>query len=112
MSVTLRNPRTGETKIVPEGWCWGCCLFSGFLGMPLYRRGLQVWGSLMVAFNIIVLVVSLVPTERADRLYLVMSVIGLGLSVFFGAQANQMALDRYLAMGWVRADQRRNSFSA
>ena len=51
----------------------------------------------MVVFNIVLLVVSLVPTERADMLDLWLSVIGVGLCVFFGARANQMAIDRYLA---------------
>jgi len=37
-----------------------------------------------------------------------MSVIGLALCVFFGMRANQMAIERYLGMGWEFADPRRN----
>jgi hypothetical protein len=110
MSVTLRHPATGQTKVLQEGWCWGCFFGSGILGLPLYRRGLQVWGSLMVTFNIVVLIVAMIPTQRAATLYLWLSVIGFGLCLFFGLQANQMALDRYLAQGWEYADAYRKWF--
>jgi hypothetical protein len=112
MTVTLRRPETGDIKVLQEGWCWSCFLFSGILGLPLFRRGLQVWGSAMVAFNIVLLVVSLVPTERADMLDLWLTIIGIGLCVFLGARANRMAIDRYLAQGWEYADPWRNRFLA
>ncbi len=108
MTVTLRQPPTGEIKVLEEGWSWGCCLGSFILGLPLYRRGLQVWGSVMVAFNIVALVAGLVPTESAAALYGWMSLIGLGLGVFFGMKANQLAIDRYLSLGWELADRRRS----
>ena len=111
MSVTLRQPDTGEIKIMPEGWCWSCCLFCGVLGLPLYRRGLQVWGSAMVVFNIVLIIVSLIPTERADRLDLGLTIVGIGLCIFFGARANRMAIDRYLDLGWQYADPIRRRFS-
>ena len=96
----MRNPRTGETRILPEGWCWACFFGSGILGLPLYRRGLSVWGSLMVVFNLVVLVVAAVPTERAATLYDWLFAAGLGLCGFFGLRANRMAIDRHLAQGW------------
>jgi len=108
MTVTLRHPGTGETKVMPEGWSWGCFLGSGFLGIPLYRRGLAVWGSIMVALDFVAMVPEFVPTERALTLDLWMTIASLGLSVFFGMRANQMAIDRYRDLGWVFADPRRN----
>jgi hypothetical protein len=108
MTVTLRQPQSGEIKLLQEGWSWGCFLGSGFLGIPLYRRGLQVWGSVMVAFNIVAVIVEFVPTERALMIDAWMSVIGLGLCVFFGMKANQMAIERYRDLGWEYADPRRN----
>jgi len=108
MTVTLRQPQTGEIKVLQQGWSWGCFLGSFILGIPLYRRGLQVWGSTMIAFNIVALLAGLVPTEEGATLYGRMSVIGLGLGVFFGMRANQMAIERYLGLGWEFADRRRN----
>jgi hypothetical protein len=108
MTVTLRQAQTGEIKVLQEGWSWGCFFGSFILGIPLYRRGLQVWGSAMVAFNIVALLAGLVPTEEAATLYGRMSVIGLGLGVFFGMRANQMVIERYLGLGLEFADRRRN----
>ena len=107
MTVTLRQAQTGEIKVLQEGWSWGCFFGSFILGIPLYRRGLQVWGSAMVAFNVVVLLAGQVPTEAAATLYGWMSVIGLALCVFFGMRANQMAIERYLGMGWEFAAPRR-----
>jgi hypothetical protein len=110
MTVTLRQPETGDIKVMQDGWSWSCCLFCGILGLPLFRRGLQVWGAAMVVFNIVLLVVWLVPTERADTLYTWLSLIGIALSVFFGARANQMSIDHHLAQGWEIARPSRNRF--
>ena len=100
MSVTLRHPHTGEIKVMQEGWSWGCFFGSLVLGLPLFRRGLQVWGAAMVVFNIVIMVVAAVPTERAATLYGWMSAIGLGLAIFFGIKANAMAIERYENLGW------------
>jgi hypothetical protein len=100
MSVCLRHPLTGELKVQPDGWSWGCCLGCGFLGLPLFRRGLATWGAIMVALNMTALAVSVVPTARASDVYSWLSLIGCGLCVFFGLRANRMAIERYLARGW------------
>jgi len=107
MTVTLRHQPTGEIKVLQDGWSWGCFFGCGILGLPLYRRGLQVWGSAMVVFNIVALLVGFVPTDRADTLGGWLTVIWIGSCVFFGMRANQMAIDRYLSLGWEFADPRR-----
>ena len=61
-----------------------------------------------VSLVFLALVAGLVPTEPAATLYGWMSLIGLGLAVFFGMKANQMAIDRYLSQGWEFADPRQN----
>ena len=107
MSVSLRHPTTGEVKVQPEGWSWGCFLGSGILGLPLFRRGLTVWGAVMVVFNTVLLIAHYIPTDRAALVYRVMSVAGIGLCLFFGLKANRMAIDRYLDLGWEYADKHR-----
>jgi hypothetical protein len=107
MSVSLRNPDTGQIKIQQEGWSWSCFFGSGFLGLPLFKRGLIVWGSAMLVLDVVTLVVGWVPTDRADSLYLWLSAIGVGASLFFGMKANDMATQRALSHGWEFADPRR-----
>jgi hypothetical protein len=110
MTVTLRHPQTGEVKVLEEGWSWGCFFGCGILGLPLYRRGLQVWGSAMVAFNIVALLVEFVPTDRATTLDGWLTVVWIGSCVFFGMRANPMAIERYQSLGWESADPRRKFF--
>jgi len=62
----------------------------------------------MVAFNLVTLFVGFVATDAGATLYTWLSVIGFGLSVFFGIKANQMAIDRYLSLGWEITGPRRN----
>jgi hypothetical protein len=107
MSVCLRHPLSRQIKVQPDGWSWGCFLGCGFLGLPLFRRGLAAWGAVMVALNFAALVVSLTPTDRATTLYGWISLVGSGLCIFFGLRANTMAIDRYLALGWEFVEPRR-----
>ena len=108
MTVSLRHSDTGETKALPEGWSWACCIGSGFLGVPLFRRGLQVQGALMLAFNAVALMAEMIPTHRAAIVDGWMTVIWVGLSLFYGIKANQMVINRYLALGWQRTGPRRD----
>jgi hypothetical protein len=108
LSVALRNPVTGEPKIQQDGWSWICFLGSGLLGLPLFRRGLMVWGSIMVVFNFTVLILEFVPIDNAPTLESWVSVAAIASGVFFGLKANEMAINRYLTLGWEYADRRQN----
>jgi hypothetical protein len=110
VTISLRNPHTGDIKILPEGWSWGCFFGSFLLGTPLFRRGLQVWGAAMVVFNIVLLVVQYVPTDRAATLDGWMTVIGAGLAVFLGLRANAMAIERYRSLGWLPVESHRRFY--
>ena len=107
MSVSLRNPGTGQAKVQQEGWSWSCFLGAGFLGLPLFKRGLMVWGAAMLVLDVATLIVGWISTDRAESLSLWMSAIVLAASVFFGMKANAMATERDLANGWEYADRRR-----
>ena len=48
MMVTLRNKMSGAIKRQKIGWSWTCLFFSSVLGIPLFIRGLHVWGALSV----------------------------------------------------------------
>jgi len=110
MSVTLRHPVTGQIKVHQEGWSWGCFFGSGFLGLPLFARGLYVWGAVMLVFDITMFIVGWIATSDAETLYGWMSMITIAASLFFGMKANQMATNRAVLNGWEFAESRRNWF--
>jgi hypothetical protein len=91
--VVLKNPRSGEVKSQKTGWSWTCFFFSTFLGVPLFLRGLYVWGWLMV-------VIFLIDLFSYQQLGLGVGIIEIGFSIFFGIKANEMAGKQYLDNGW------------
>jgi hypothetical protein len=107
MNISLQHPGTHEVKILPQGWSWSCFFGATFLGLPLFKRGLIVWGSAMLAFDVVTLIIGWVDTDAAASLYFWLSLIGLAASVFFGIKANDMAAQRALSYGWEIADRRR-----
>jgi len=110
MSISLQHPGSGRVKILPEGWSWSCFFGASFLGLPLFRRGLTVWGSAMLVLDIVALIVGWIDTDAAASLYFWLSLIGLAASLFFGMKANDMATRRALAHGWEFADRRQKWF--
>ena len=111
MSIALRHPVTGEIKIQQEGWSWGCFFGAGVLVLPLFRRGLNVWGAAMLVFDVTAFIAGWIDTDSGQSLYAWMSAIGIGASVFFGFKANAMAMDRALTQGWEFTDARRDWFN-
>lgn len=104
MSVALRHPVSGRIKVLREGWSWGCFLGVGLLGLPLFSRGLAVWGAVMVTVNTVALVLGFESTKSAAALANGVWVAALGLDLFLGLKANDMAIRRYLSLGWEFAD--------
>ena len=107
MSVALRHPVTGEIRVEQEGWSWACFFGAGVLGLPLFRRGLPVWGATMLVFDVVALIAGWIGTDAGQSLYAWMSAIGVAASLFFGFKANAMAVDRALMQGWEFTDKRR-----
>jgi hypothetical protein len=65
MSISLQYPGTGRVKTLPEGWNWSCFFGATILGLPLFRLGLVVWGSTMLAFDFVTVIVGFIDTLRA-----------------------------------------------
>jgi hypothetical protein len=99
MKVALKNPKTGEFKEVKVGWSWILFLFSGFFGLPLFLRKLNVWGAIFLALWIVNLAITLV-TPYADAGLLIVA-ISFGLQIFMGIKGNEMTAKNYLESGWV-----------
>jgi hypothetical protein len=110
MSVSLQYRGTDRVRVFDEGWSWSCFFGATFLGLPLFRRGLAVWGSAMLVFDIVTLIAGWIDTDAAANLYLWLSLIGLAASVFFGMRANAMAARHAVARGWDYADRQRQWF--
>src|SRR5579859_4772795 len=100
MSVLLRHPVSGQLKRLPQGWSWGCFLGIGLLGGPLFRRGLAVWGAVMVSVNMLALALYVAPGRAGNSLASLLTLVALALDGFLGLKANEMAINRYRNLGW------------
>jgi hypothetical protein len=96
VNIEFKNRRTGESKDVKVGWSWTCFLFSGFLGFPLFRRGLTQWGGIMVGLWLLSTIMGVYNAAA----YVFLSVIIIGLSIFLGDKANEMTAKSYVDNGW------------
>lgn len=102
MKISMTNPSTGETKEVKVGWSWILFLFSGFLGLPLFLRKLNIWGSLFLILWIVYIITPTIMQFEDDRLGLeiLFNMIFLGLSIWLGIKGNEMTVKNYLELGW------------
>ncbi len=103
MKVTFRNPRTGELKNVKVGWSWTCFLFSGLLGIPLFLRGLDLWGLIMALYWLVFMLGDhfIGFSEITSR---ILEVASLSVYIFLGIKANEMTAKNYLKQGWEFVD--------
>ncbi|MDR2056010.1 MAG: hypothetical protein LBQ10_09125 [Desulfovibrio sp.] len=106
MKVTMKNPKTGESKEVKVGWSWILFLFSGFFGLPLFLRKLNVWGAIFLVLCIVFLVApNVIPNDDDSfALSLVLQLSSCGLSIFLGIKGNEMTAKNYLESGWMFAE--------
>lgn len=105
--VMFQNPKTNETKTVKVGWSWVLFLFSGILGLPLFLRGLHMWGGIMAGLWGVNFIWSSLPAtdEFSDGVSaLILGLIGLGLQIWFGIKGNEMTAKSYLEKGWKMLD--------
>lgn len=110
MSISLQYPGTGQIKVFDEGWSWSCFFGATVLGIPLFRRGLMVWGAAMLVLDVSTVIVDWIDTDAAATLYTGLALAGLTASVFFGFRGNAMAAEHALARGWQYAGTQRKWF--
>jgi hypothetical protein len=99
--VEIWNPKTGEKRQIKVGWSWVLFFFSGFLGIPLFLRHLNVWGAVFLiiwALNIIGF------TVQREQIGSMVNLIGIGLCIWLGVKGNEMTAKNYLQMGWMFVD--------
>jgi hypothetical protein len=98
MKVKFNNPRTGQIKSVKVGWNWALFMSGSLIGLPLFWNGLPAWGSVMVSLWALGLIIS------HGTGTVILTVIGMGLSIFLGVNGNEMIAKNYLQQGWEFAD--------
>jgi len=106
MKVAFQNPKTSETKTVKVGWSWVLFFFSSFFGLPLFLRGLHVWGGVMAGLWGASWIIPPLQSSVEDALVvnIVIGLIGLGLAIWFAIKGNEMTAKNYLEKGWKMLD--------
>lgn len=98
MKVQFNNPRTGQVKSVKLGWSWSLFLSGGLIGLPLFLQGLCIWGDVMASLWALGFII---PDGVGTFM---LSVIGIGLSIFLGLKGNEILAKNYLKYGWKFVD--------
>ena len=105
VKVGMKNPKTGEVKMIKVGWSWVLFLFSTFFGLPLFLRKLNVWGAVFLTFGILGWVVGImaISSDNDGLQFAAYSLTGLGwvLQIFIGLKGNEMTVKNYLENNWV-----------
>jgi hypothetical protein len=105
MRVTLRHHATGRLKVVDTGWSWSLFLGAGALGLPLFFRGMALWGSVMVVLWSLQLVDSFAAAgSDADMLDWILTLAVGGLCLYLGMKGNALTARHYLACGYEFAE--------
>jgi hypothetical protein len=100
--VTLKNVKTGATKRQKVGWSWTIFFFGGVFGIPLFIRGLNVWGGVAVTMQVIA---ALTPMDARNPLpaiagIAVLVLIELGIMIWLAIKGNRMAIEKMLEGNW------------
>lgn len=100
--IGFKNPQSAEMRQVKVGFSWVLFFFSGFIGLPLFFRGLFTWGAIYAGFWVLLMITNLASgsSDSAAGLYLVMSLVGLLMSIFMGVKGNEITAKSLLARGW------------
>lgn len=104
MRVAMRNPKTGEIKEVKVGWSWTLFFFSGFFGLPLFLRGLHIWGAIFLVLWVVNLATTVVTGDAGALISVTLFVVFLGLEIFLGIKGNEMTAKNYLENDWTFVD--------
>ena len=106
MQLALRHRGTGKIKLVDTGWSWSIFLAAGFFGLPLFLRGLSLWGTVMVVTWCLQLFLpqtaGSVGEAASMQLYLSLA-IG-GLCLYLGFKGNALSARHYIACGYDFSD--------
>ena len=90
--------------MVSTGWSWSLFLGAGFLGLPLFFRGLATWGTLMLVICILQLALPFADIVSADGLESLLNLLTMGLCVYLGFHGNALSARHLMACGYEFAE--------
>jgi hypothetical protein len=100
MQVALRHPNTGNFKFIDTGWSWPLFLGAGCFGVPLFFRGLALWGTVMLVLWFLQLAVPFVAVANGDTLEWILSFAVAGVCLFLGFRGNALSARHFVACGY------------
>lgn len=102
MRIALTHPGNGDVKFVETGWNWTIFWFAGFFGLPLFFRGLAMWGTVMVSIWGMQLATSILSasSERAATMHWALGLASFGLCVYLGFKGNGLSARHLIACGY------------
>jgi hypothetical protein len=104
IQVALQNPQTNEIRHVKVGWSWVLFLFSGFFGIPLFRRKLETWARLFLGFNVAYFATAWSSGAVATFISFVVLVAEWALLFLLGFKGNEITAKTWLSQGWQFAE--------
>lgn len=103
MQVLLKHQLSGKTKLAAVGWSWPLFLATGgLLGIPLFFRGLTLWGTVVLVLWSLGLLIPIMTGSgaAADEIDWIVTLLVFGLSAFIGLKGNALIARHYLTCGY------------
>ena len=100
MRIAVKNPRTGDRKWLAVGWNWSFLLFSPCLGIPLFRKGLPVWGAVMLLLGSLEFAASDLSTDMLPDLQTTIALTAAGVSAYLAWKGNALIARKWLSLGY------------
>ncbi len=104
MRVALRHAGTDDLKLIGTGWSWSLFLGAGFLGLPLFFRGLAAWGTVMLVLWVAQLALPFTASGSTGSLELLVNLVTFGLCLYLGFRGNALAARHLAACGYELAE--------
>jgi hypothetical protein len=98
MQIVLRHNGTGNMRFIDTGWSWSLFLGASFLGLPLFFRGMALWGTLMLILWFLQLAVFF--TSAGDTLDWILTFFVTGACLYLGFQGNALSARHFIACGY------------
>lgn len=102
MSLTMKHPGTGSIKIIETGWSWSLFFGAGFLGIPLFFRGMSFWGVVMLIVWTLRIGAPYVAgsTDGGIELDWMLTAVVTGLCLYLGYKGNELSEAHFRACGY------------